>query len=706
MSRRRVTVCLIAVALLCTRSSFAEPPESKEVLDGNALLADSLERMTREIEENNLADINTIEDWTARRPELHRQLQEMLGLSPWPEKTPLNPRIMKVVEHDDFLVENLVFESRPGLYVTANLYRPREQKGPLPAVLYVCGHGAARIDGVSYGNKTTYHHHGVWFARNGYVALLIDTIQLGEIEGMHHGTYRFGRWDWLSRGYTPAGVEAWNGIRALDYLQSRDEVDPERIGMTGRSGGGAYTWWVAALDERVKVAVPVAGMTSMRNHVVDGCVEGHCDCMYQVNTYQWDYATIAALVAPRPLLISNSDKDEIFPLDGVLQVYWPVRHIYDLYGAEKNLGLNITEGPHQDTQELRVHAFRWLNRFLKNDDSLITFPAEKVLTTQELKVFEDLPEDERVTDVQEWFVPHRESPVDFNTREEFDEQSQRWIEFLNDQCFHGLAAASSVERKTSVQLNRTWEHDQHRLRLYELEIASLRLPLFVIDHADSADVPVHVHVLDESSYAKWMSQLEAGFSEFPQPKGVIEPAMDNASSMSAPINISGDGIHVLVVPRGIGPTAWTGDERKQTQIRRRFYLLGTTLDRLRIEETLAVIEALPEVLGHRPATFALHGNDSSADWAMAAAVLDGSIDELVLANPSTDFNERPILLNLQKEFTPADLTLLAASRVREMRIEVTNDEAANSWQPLAKAAKVLGLGPIEIVTPREPTTEN
>ncbi|WP_293622412.1 prolyl oligopeptidase family serine peptidase, partial [Salinisphaera sp.] len=62
------------------------------------------------------------------------------------------------------------------------------------------------------------------------------------------------------------------------------EVDPERIGVTGRSGGGAYSWWVAALDERVKAAVPVAGITSMRNHVIDGCVEGHCDCMYQVNS--------------------------------------------------------------------------------------------------------------------------------------------------------------------------------------------------------------------------------------------------------------------------------------------------------------------------------------------------------------------------------------------------------------------------------------
>ena len=113
-------------------------------------------------------------------------------------------------------------------------------------------------------------HHGIWFARNGYACLVIDTLQMGEIEGIHHGTYRYDRWWWHARGYTSAGVEAWNCIRALDYLQSREEVDGERLGVTGRSGGGAYSWWIAAIDERIKAAVPVAGIASLRNHVVDG----------------------------------------------------------------------------------------------------------------------------------------------------------------------------------------------------------------------------------------------------------------------------------------------------------------------------------------------------------------------------------------------------------------------------------------------------
>ena len=206
----------------------------------------------------------------------------MLGLSPNRERTPLNAKITGKIETKLFTVENLHYQSSPGFYVTANLYVPRGLTEPVPAILYVCGHGRVKKDGVSFGNKTYYQHHGAWFARNGYVCLTIDTVQLGEIEGIHHGTYREGMWWWNSRGYTSAGAEAWNCIRALDYLQSRPEVDGERLGVTGRSGGGAYSWWIAALDERIKAAVPVAGIArfteSCRRWLRGGDTATACSC--------------------------------------------------------------------------------------------------------------------------------------------------------------------------------------------------------------------------------------------------------------------------------------------------------------------------------------------------------------------------------------------------------------------------------------------
>ncbi|MEM1444380.1 MAG: CocE/NonD family hydrolase, partial [Verrucomicrobiota bacterium] len=316
---------ITSLALLLFLSRHVEAAEFSaiptEPTAGDAMLEGYFERETRKLTSRSEALLTDVDDWPQLQADLRRQLFEMLGLQPLPARSDLKAKVTGKLERDGIIVENIVFQSRPGLYVTANFYRPATQKAPLPTILYLCGHGRVKIDEVSYGNKTHYQHHGTWFAKNGYTCLVLDTLQLGEIEGTHHGTFRFNRWWWNSRGYTPAGVEAWNSIRALDYLETREEVDADRIGATGRSGGGAYTTWIAALDERIKVSAPVAGITSMKNHIAGGCVEGHCDCMFMVNTYRWDFPLLAALVAPRPQLILNTDKDRIFPLDGVVDVY-------------------------------------------------------------------------------------------------------------------------------------------------------------------------------------------------------------------------------------------------------------------------------------------------------------------------------------------------------------------------------------------------
>jgi dienelactone hydrolase len=359
-------------------------------------------------------DLNFFQDatsWDHARPELLRQLQSMLGLDPWPEKTPLSPVDQGDFEVDQVVVERLAFQSQPGLWVTANLYRPKRVESPLPAVLYVCGHAQVKPDGVSLGNKTHYQHHPLWFAKHGYVCMAIDTIQLGEIEGIHHGLYQYQRWDWVARGYTPAGVEAWNAIRAIDYLQERPEVDPQRIGITGRSGGGAYSWYAAALDPRIQVAVPVAGITDLQDHIVDRCIDGHCDCMFMNNRYGWDFGTLAAMMAPRPLLIGNTDRDPIFPIDGVERVHRSVAHLYQVLGKPENLGIHWTTGGHEDTQELQIGCFVWFEKHLKGIKDPIDSVASKSIEPKSLKVWDRPPVDQRVTTVQDWFTSSATKPI-------------------------------------------------------------------------------------------------------------------------------------------------------------------------------------------------------------------------------------------------------------------------------------------------------
>ena len=543
------------------------------------MLADYFRGETKKISGRCLADIHTLEDWTSRREKFREQLLEMLGLWPLREKTDLKPVITGKIELDDFTVENLYFQSSPGLYVTANLYVPKNLKKPAPTILYVCGHAPVVTNGISYGTKAAYQHHGIWFARNGYVCMVIDTLESGEIRGTHHGTYNEKMWWWNSRGYTPAGVETWNNIRALDYLSTRPEVDTNRFGVTGRSGGGAYSWYLAAVDDRIRCAAPVAGITDLQNHVVDGTVEGHCDCMFMVNTYRWDYAQVAAMLAPRPLLIGNSDKDTIFPLDGVVRLHEKVRRIYDLYKAGDKLGLLITEGPHKDTQDLQLPVFRWFNRHLKGEDPLIQLAAVKLFTPEELKVFDKLPGDQLNTRIHETFVPQ------FKRSASLDKATV--LRNLKEKVFAGWPDEVPLDVKLISQKN---------------EGGTL-------------------HSIYEFSSDEW-TRLTLTIDQPQKPSQSILLRVSEPGA-KAEANEPGRTL-VSFSPRGTGIANWNAPEKKRIQIRRRFMLLGQTEETIRVwdvRRALAAVRSLPSIgkkkivlSGGVPALFAALFEGAELKW--------------------------------------------------------------------------------------------
>ena len=640
--------------------------------DADRDLSAYFEAETGRLRDGCLADIQTLDDWKAKRPLYRRQLLEMLGLDPFPEKTPLHAQVTGTVEHEAFTVEKLHFQSMPHLYVTANLYVPKALSEPAPAILYVCGHGAAKKDGISYGNKVRYRHHAAWFARHGYVCLIIDTLQLGEIEGIHHGTYRYRMWWWNSRGYTPAGVEAWNCIRSLDYLQTRSEVDPDRIGVTGRSGGGAYSWWIAAIDERIKAAVPVAGITDLQNHVVDGCVEGHCDCMYIVNTYRWDYPMVAALVAPRPLLISNSDKDKIFPLDGVIRVHERVRRIYQLYNAGGNLGLQITEGPHKDTQELRVHAFVWFNRFLKDQNPLIVEPAVPLFEPEQLKVFNELPADQINTDIHETFVPQATRPVNARSSGEQLARHRDWMTVLREKVFRGWPDEADAG-PLGTRLAFSARADGLRLAAFDFTSQPhVPLRLFVVTPADDASPRrIVLNVLDEPDWTQWLAAMRYWFAESLSRYDPPEPNPAAFERMAAEVKRKSLA-WAAVAPRGIGPTAWGGDERKHTHIRRRFMLLGQTLDGMRVRDVRRAVQALGHIDATRDRPVVLGGRGTMAGIALYAALFEPSVARLELREVPDSHRRGPIFLNVLRFLDMPQALEMAAARI-DVQIDADGD---------------------------------
>ena len=599
-------------------------------------LADYFRDQTGEIARQCLADVRSLEDWEARRGEYRRQLQEMLGLWPMPERTDLKPVVMGKLEHPEFTVEKLYFEALPRLYVTANLYLPKKLEGPAPAILYACGHSRVMTNGISCGSKAGYQKHGAWFARNGYVCLMIDMLQYAEIQGEHHGTYSQGRWWWNSRGYTPAGVEAWFGIRALDYLCARPEVDKERIGMTGRSGGGSYTWTVAALDDRVKVAAPVAGITDLQNQVVDGSIEGHCDCMFFLNTYRWDFPQVAALLAPRPLLIGNSDKDPLFPLDGVVRLYTQTRRIYQLYGKTNQLGLLITEGPHADTQELQLPVFRWFNRFLKGQTPLIEMAAKEFFLPDQLRVFDKLPEDEVNTRIDESFVPNAVPPSRATTPGEGKRRQAEYLGALRDKVFAGWPAESAaVALKPSAQSSenglrcQAYTFDSQPdvgLRLLVLQDAKVKRPekvlLTVLDAESWTNAPASWLWLGGGTARDWAR---------------LEEEMRTGKMALA-----------FVAPRGVEPSKWLSDPKKSNHVRRRFMLLGQTLDSMRvwdIRRAAQAVKALPEFA---KTPLYVRASGQMAVNAAYAALFEPEIHKVELDSLPTSQAEGPDYLNLLK----------------------------------------------------------
>ncbi len=666
---------------------------------GDKMISEYFREQTRRLTQDCLADVKTLADWQARRGEYHRQLLEMLGLDPLPPRTPLNAVVTGTTEHDEFTVERLHFQSRPGLYVTGNLYLPKDRSEPAPTILYVCGHGRVKENGISYGNKVHYQHHGGWFARNGYVCLTIDTLQLGEIEGIHHGTYRYDMWWWLNRGYTPAGVEAWNCVRALDYLETRPEVDADRLGVTGRSGGGAYSWWIAAIDERIKVAVPVAGITDLRNHVVDGCVEGHCDCMYMVNTYRWDYPLVAALVAPRPLLISNTDRDGIFPLEGVVHTFRAARRIYQLHDAGDKVALNITAGPHQDTQELRVHAFRWFNHHLKNEDGLVETTATKFFEPPQLRVFDELPEDQRNTEIHESFVDAAaaaELPAD---EAAWTQMRDRWRAALAERSF---AAWPTQPEPLDVKQVFAVQRDGVRLAAYDFTSQTpIRLRLYVAARAGLEKPELTVlNVLDETSWTEFLAALRPGFEKELGDESL--PDADESSyrdlqKMFAAFKWS----MAYVAPRGIGPTAWDQSERKQTQHRRRFYLLGQTLDGMRVYDVRRAAQAVRSLDGQAGVPLWLQSHRAAAGVALYASLFEPEIARLDLYQLPATHRDGPFLLNVSRYLDLPQAVAMAAQRSRV----VIYDEHPERWQYPAGVATQLEWQEKQLQIRKPPSAE-
>ena len=584
-----------------------------------------LEGKAAEITDRALSETETREAWEAASERRREELRDMLGLGSARPTTPLNVRIAGTIERSGYVVEKIAFESLPRVYVTANLYLPTDRTGPVPGVIYVCGHAYS-----PHGAKTSYQRHGHTLALHGYAALVIDPIQIAETAGLHHGVLNQEMYEWYTRAYSPAGLEVLNVVRALDYLETRPQIDSDKFAITGRSGGAAMSWFSASVDPRLKVAIPIMGIATYGITVPDNTQRRHCDCMYPVNFRGHDLLHLAALIAPRPLLTAHGKLDPLFPVAGYEQVDAAMSSLYSSFGAAEKFENIVVDTGHSDSDLLRAEAVKWLDRWLMEREPREIDTSFEEIDPADLAVFSGSPpEDAENYRAHEFFIPPPE-PVSWRGERDWSTARERLLGDLRDAVLGSVPVdvAPSGMRPGSLEGPEGFEAIAFDFDGAVPVEALLRLP-------DNPDGPSLIHVASPGEDPQAARLLLRNLSRFGR-----NPVM-------------------LVYPPGTGTGAWSKSDWKM--LLRNAMHSGRTVDSIRIGSVLAAVSAIRERAGSDRA-IAVSGIGPAAGWALYAAALDASISHAILVRAPASHEEGPVLLGALRHADLPDVAALVAPR--------------------------------------------
>ncbi|HLT94186.1 MAG TPA: acetylxylan esterase [Membranihabitans sp.] len=359
------------------------------------LLAD---RAIEQLEERrvHIHNLKSREDWQQRQEYVSKTLQEIVG--PFPPRNPLNPVVTDTLIHEGMVIEKLYFESRPDYYVTAIFCYLEGTTTPLPAIVFCSGHAAEGF------RSSTYQTMMFNYVKKGFAVLAFDPIGQGEriryldeqgkprlsptIEHSYPGTQSF------LAGISPANFFIWDGIRSVDYLLTRSEVDPTRIGITGRSGGGTQSAYIAAMDDRIYAAAPECYITTFdkllkskgpqdaEQNLISGIARGI------------DLADYVEVRAPKPTLLVGTTRD-IFSIQGFRDVYEEARLAYGAWGVEDHLTFTEDDAGHASTVKNREATYAFFRQHLNNpgpvkDEDIPVLAPEDLWVLPSGNVYRDL----------------------------------------------------------------------------------------------------------------------------------------------------------------------------------------------------------------------------------------------------------------------------------------------------------------------------
>ena len=340
--------------------------------------------------ENVWAEGRSLAEWQERQERLEETLADIVG--PFPEKTPLNAKVVRTINKEDYRVEHIVFESQPGFHVTSSMFIPDGLKEKAPVVIYVSGHTSEGY------RSSTYQTVILNLVKKGFIVFSFDPVGQGERLQYYDSTTGESSVGGPTSEHSYPGAQAfitgsslarymiWDGIRAVDYLMSRKEVDPDRIGITGRSGGGTQSAYIAAFDGRIHAAAPENYITNFtrlfqsigpqdaEQNLPGGIAQGI------------DHADLLVVRAPKPALMVTTTND-FFSIQGARETAKEVSDIYEAYGKEGNFSMVEDNAAHALTRKNREALYAFFQEHLDNPGDPRDREVE-LLTAEEIQVTE------------------------------------------------------------------------------------------------------------------------------------------------------------------------------------------------------------------------------------------------------------------------------------------------------------------------------
>ncbi len=337
---------------------------------------------------NEVSRIETLAGWQKRQDYVKKTLKDIVG--PFPGKTPLNAKIAGTIDKQNYSVEHIILESQPGFYLTSSLFIPKNLQGKAPAILHCSGHAAEAY------RSEVYQHEILNLVNKGFIVYAIDPVGQGERLGYYQpetGTsviakatheHSYVGAQAFTTGFCLAGYMVWDGIRALDYLLEREEVDADRIGITGRSGGGLQTALIAAIDERIHVAAPECFITNLKMVIQAIGPQDAEQNQHGFIEKGLDHADLLSVRAPKPGLMVTTIND-FFSIQGARETAEEVAGVYRAYDAEGNFQMVEDQGIHESTELNREAKYAFFQKHLRNPGSAADLNVE-LLSMDELQV--------------------------------------------------------------------------------------------------------------------------------------------------------------------------------------------------------------------------------------------------------------------------------------------------------------------------------